>query len=101
MIHVTYSALLSSEEVEAQLDKAEAGTIETPNGEISDSAARTIAHVWGRLGSVMSHLALGIPVVREDLLDDISTTARMAMGRTHQGWPRELEHLSTWVINHE
>lgn len=77
------------------------GTTETENGEITDPSARLIARHWARRGSALSHLSMGLLVDHTELLDDISVTARQAMGRTTIGWPRELELLSTWAINHE
>ena len=96
-------ALLPTSAVRAEMQAIEDGT-QPGNGEFSDTAARTVASWWqspGTIGSVLSALASGLPVGRDELLDDISATAREAMSKTHPGWPRELEMLSTWVINHD
>ena len=103
MIHVIIDDLLTEEQVKAEMDAIENGT-QPGNGEFSDDAARTVASWWqssGTIGSTLASFASGASVERTDLLDDISATARQAMGTTHVGWPRELEMLSTWVINRD
>lgn len=67
-------------------------------GEISDSAARTIASLWQSSGTVGSHLATlasGLPVDLDDLLDDIHHTRQ---GTADWFDLQGLDTLATWAI---
>lgn len=91
-----------------EIQQVLAGTASTENGELSDAAARTVASWWPKsiftqFGSVLQDFSWGREVDRDELLEDISATARSLMGTREfpNGWPRNLELLSTWVINHD
>ena len=73
---------------------------ETPNGEMPDSMARTVASWYqssGSVGSVLAAFASGRDVDRDALFEDIAATARAQ----NPMWPAELEYLATWLLNHE
>ena len=96
--------MLSMKETLREVLSVVDGTAKTDNGELSDGAARSIAALYqssGSIGSVMASLASGCAVNRDELLADISDTARQAMGTTSLGWPADLELLSMWVLDHE
>lgn len=99
MIRIT-DPILTSADVAAELIAVERGMSYTENGEISDMAARTIASWWqssGAVGSVLASLASGCAVSRDELIEDIAMTGRTASPM----WPRELEMLATWALNHD
>lgn len=86
-------------QVREELERVERGTIDTENGEISDEVAKTIASWWqssGTVGSALASLASGAAVDRDYLYEDIAATGRTALPM----WPRELEMMATWALNH-
>jgi len=90
---------LSAEEVRAEILTVIDGTATTENGELSDAVARTIAAWWqssGTVGSLLASLACGHAVDRDALYEDIAASGRTAMPM----WPRELELMATWALNH-
>jgi len=89
----------SSEQARHEILAVALGTIPTENGELSDAAAKTIASWWqssGTVGSALASLASGAAVDRDYLYEDIGATGRTAMPM----WPRELEMMATWCLNH-
>lgn len=83
-----------------EISQIERGSINTWNGELSDPAARAIADMYGTDESLLRSLSNGEAVDWSELLEEISEVARSKMSANNGSWPRSLEMLSTWVMNH-
>ena len=95
-----YPILTNAEATEYMATMRLGNEFETPNGEMPDSMARTVASWYqssGSVGSVLASLASGSDVARDALAEDIAATARTQ----NPMWPVELEYLATWLLNHE
>lgn len=71
------------------------GEFPTPNGEMPDEVARMVARQWCQHQPVLTALAGGEPVNRDQLSEAVAE-----VGRKYR-WPTELEYLATWVLNHD
>lgn len=99
-IQVTPNVHVTSDDIDAATDAVINGTIGTANGEYPDDVAVAVAAQWqspGPVGHVLAAFASGRPVERVALSADIVATGR----GTFPMWPRDLECLATWLINHD